>query len=276
MPVMNARPAPQSNPDATAPAAPAAPPAPRFDRKFIEDHNLLERYLEGKLPVRGARDLENWCRNNPGYLTELKLSERAQSSLKLLEACGSPVDLTEAQPPWWKSVYVLIGMAALTLLSLTAFWVLLGKQVMLRNRLEEARVVAAQGSLVQPASETSVTITPDRAPDMDRARIVVSRSAPQLLDVHVDLAYTQPSNAGVSAPSAQLLAKKLMTFRMVVDKKGQGRALVINNLLKDSNNQLRLTLNSTGLSAGIYTVRIEGMPFGGGSYPVGWLLLEVK
>ncbi len=259
---MNARPAPQSNPDATAPAAPAAPPAPRFDRKFIEDHNLLERYLEGKLPVRGARDLENWCRNNPGYLTELKLSERAQSSLKLLEACGSPVDL--------------IGMAALTLLSLTAFWVLLGKQVMLRNRLEEARVVAAQGSLVQPASETSVTITPDRAPDMDRARIVVSRSAPQLLDVHVDLAYTQPSNAGVSAPSAQLLAKKLMTFRMVVDKKGQGRALVINNLLKDSNNQLRLTLNSTGLSAGIYTVRIEGMPFGGGSYPVGWLLLEVK
>jgi hypothetical protein len=67
-----------------------------------------------------------------------------------------------------------------------------------------------------------------------------------------------------------------MTFRMVVDKKDQGRALIINNLLKDSNNQLRLTLNSTGLSAGIYTVRIEGMPFGGGSEPLGWLQLEVQ
>jgi hypothetical protein len=46
--------------------------------------------------------------------------------------------------------------------------------------------------------------------------------------------------------------------------------------LKDSNNQLRLTLNTTGLSAGIYTVRIEGVPFGSGPYPVGWMLLEVK
>ena len=54
------------------------PPAPRFDRKFIEDHKLLERYLEGKLPFKGARDLENWCRANPEYLSELNLSQRAQ------------------------------------------------------------------------------------------------------------------------------------------------------------------------------------------------------
>jgi hypothetical protein len=128
---------------------------------------------------------------------------------------------------------------------------------------------------VQPASETSVTITPDRTPDVGRARIVVNRSAPQLMDVHIDLTYTQVG-PGVAPPSSQLLAKKLMTFSMVVDKKDQGRALIINNLLKDSNNQLRLMLNSTGLSMGIYTVRIEGVPFGGGSYPVGWLQLEVQ
>ncbi len=267
---MNARPALKPSPAA------GTPPAPRFDRKFIEEHNLLERYLDGRLPVKGARDLEAWCRNNPDYLSELKLSERAQSSLKLLEACGRPVDLTEPRPPWWKSIYVLIGMAALTLLSLVAFWVLFGKHVILQNRLEEARTVAAQGPLVQPASETSVTLTPDRNPDAQHARIVVNRAAPQLMDVHIDLAYTQPGSPGAGAPSAQLLAKKLMTFRLIVDKQDQGRALIVNNLLKDSNNQLRLTLNSTGLAAGIYKVRIEGVPFGGGSYPVGWLVLEVK
>jgi hypothetical protein len=269
MPVMNARPA-------ISVSSAAAPAAPRFDRKFIEDHQLLERYLDGKLPVRGARDLEAWCRSNPDYLSELKLSERAQSSLKLLEACGRPLDLSEPRPPWWKSIYVLIGLGALTLASLAAFWVLFGKYLILQNRLEEARNVATQGSLVQPASESSVTITPDRAANIDRARIVVSRAAPQLLDVRIDLAYTQPSSPGVSPTNAQALAKKLMTFRMIVDKKDQGRALILNNLLKDSNNQLRLTLNSTGLAAGIYTVRIEALPFGGGSYPLGWLLLEVR
>ena len=53
---MNVRPISQGNPQ-TAP--------PRFDRKFIEDHQLVERYLENKLPLKGARDLENWCRANP-------------------------------------------------------------------------------------------------------------------------------------------------------------------------------------------------------------------
>jgi len=62
-----------------------------------------------KLPLKGARDLENWCRANPDYLTELKLSERAQTSLKLLEASGRLVDLQEPQPPWWKTIHVLIA-----------------------------------------------------------------------------------------------------------------------------------------------------------------------
>src|SRR5450631_154892 len=68
---MNARTIPQGNPH-TAP--------PRFDRKFIEDHQLVERYLEGKLPFKGAQDLEKWCRANPEYLNELKLSDRAHAS----------------------------------------------------------------------------------------------------------------------------------------------------------------------------------------------------
>ena len=68
-----------------ASATPASVPR-RFDAQFIEDHKLIDRYLENKLPFKGARDLENWCREHPEYLNGLKLSERAQASLKLLEA----------------------------------------------------------------------------------------------------------------------------------------------------------------------------------------------
>jgi hypothetical protein len=248
---MNVRTVSQGNPQ-TAP--------PRFDRKFIEDHKLIERYLENKLPFKGARDLENWCRAHPDYLNELKLSERAQTSLKLLEASGQPLDLREPRPPWWKTIHVLIGLGVVAALSLIAFWAVLGKYVLLRGELEDTRTLMNQGSLVQPATSREVRVSPDHAPGVDHARIVVTRAAPQLMDVHIDLGYTN----------------KLAQFRMFVDKKDQGRALILNDLLKDSNGELRMTLNSTGLSIGIYNVRIEALPFRGSPIPIGWLILDVR
>jgi len=233
--------------------------SPRFDRKFIEEHQLVERYLENKLPLKGARDLENWCREHPDFLNELKLSERARMSLKLLEASGRPQDLSEPQPRWWKTTYALIGLSVVAFLCLVAFWAVLGKYVLLRGELDDTRALMNRGSLIQPATETDLHVSPDHAPGIDAAKITVSRSAPQLVDLHIDLGFT-----------------KLTQFRMIVDKKDQGRALVLNNLLKDSNGELRMTLNTTGLAAGIYNVRIEGLPFRGGAIPLGWLILEVK
>jgi hypothetical protein len=237
------------------------PTAPRFDAKFIEDHKLLDRYLDGKLPPKGARELENWCRAHPDYLNNLKLSERAQATLKLLEASGQPVDLREPDAPWWKAPYVLIGLAAVTLATLLAFWTMVAKYHLARSELEDTKTRIRQGPLVQPAVQTVLHVAPDRAPGIDQARIAVSATAPQLIDLHIDMSYTQ----------------KLNEFRMIVDKQDQGRALIINNLLKDSNNDLRLTFNTTGLAAGIYTVRIEALPpRGGDAIPDGWLILDVN
>ncbi len=252
---MNARTIPEAKS-----AAKSAPLAPRFDKKFIEDHKLIERYLENKLPFKGARDLEQWCRAHPDYLNELKLSERAHASIKLLEASGRPQDLGEPTPPWWKSIYLLIGLAALAFVCLVAAWSFAGKISSLQGKLEDTKRVMSQGPLVQPATEKAIYISPDHAPGIDRARIKLSRAAPLLMDVHIDLGYTQ----------------KLQQFRLFVDKQDQGRALVLNNLLKDSNGELRFTLNSTGLAAGIYTVRIEALPPRGIPIPIGWLIIEVS
>jgi hypothetical protein len=243
---------------------------PRFDRKFIDEHRLLDRYLENKLPLKGARDFEAWCRTHPDYLEELKLTDRTQMSLKLLEAAAQPHDLGEPRPPWWKSPYLLIGLAAVSFVFIIATLVLSGKYVHVLGQLDDARAAIEKGSLVQPAAETTVRITPDRAQGIDRARIVVNRSAPQLIDVHIDLGYT-----GKELGRGGNL--HLTQYRMFVDKQDQGRALILNNLLKDSNDELRLTLNSTGLAAGIYTARIEALTLmGGSSVPVGWLILEVR
>jgi hypothetical protein len=239
-----------------------AQPAARFDAKFIEDHKLIDRYLEGKLPAKGARDLENWCRANPAYLEALNLSQRTQAGLQLLEACGAPLDLTEPKPPWWKSPYVPIGAAAAAFVCLLGFWVLFGKYVLLRQDLEDTRTRMHQGSLVQPAVETNLHVVPDRAPGIDKARITVNRSVPQLIDLHIDLGYS----------------KQPQQYRMFVDKQDQGRALILNDLLKDSNGELRLTFNTTGLAAGIYGVRIESLPVhaSGSPLPEAWLILDVR
>jgi hypothetical protein len=190
----------------------------------------------------------------------MKLPERAQASLKLLEASGRPQDLGEPTPEWWKSKYVLIGLGAVTLISLVGFWVLVGKCSILQGKLEDTKRAISQGPLVQPATKKAIVVSPDHAPGINRARITLSRTVPLLMDVHIDLGYTQ----------------KLTQFRLFVDKQDQGRALVINNLLKDSNGELQVTLNSTGLSAGIYNVRIEALPPREIPIPIGWLILDVK
>jgi hypothetical protein len=237
------------------------PTAPRFDAKFIEDHRLIERYLNNQLPRRGAVDLENWCRAHPEYLDALKLADRAQATLKLLEECGRPLDLSPPHTPWWKTPYASVGLGLIAILSLVALWVALGKVSLLRSELDDARTRLRQGSLVQPATETSVRVTPDRAPGVDRADIVVNSGTPQLMDLHIDMGYS-----------------KAVQFRLIVDKREQGRALIVNNLVRDSNGELRLTVNTTGLSAGAYAVRIEALPLrgGGAATPEGWLLLEVR
>src|SRR5580692_12999784 len=169
------------------PAAKPAPISPRFDKKFIEDHKLIERYLENKLPFKGARDLEQWCHAHPDYLNELKLSERAHASLKLLEASGQPQDLGEPRPPWWKTPYALIGLGVVAFLSLVAFWALFGKYELLRSELEDTRASVNRGSLVQPATSREIYVAPDRAPGIDRSRVLVNRSAPLLMNLHIDL-----------------------------------------------------------------------------------------
>jgi hypothetical protein len=221
--------------------------------------DLVERYLDGTLSSKGARDLEQWCGEHPEYLDGLRLPERTQASLKLLEAAGRPQDLSEPAPPWWKSVYLQLGLGASTLLCLAALLALEARYVTLRDELDDTRTLLARGSLVQPASSSEIRVTPDRTAHEGRARIVIDRSAPQLMDVHVDLGYTNQTR-----------------FRLFVDKQEQGRALVLNDLLKDSNGELRMTLNSTGISAGIYNVRIEALPFRGDPLPVGWLTLDVR
>jgi hypothetical protein len=250
---MNARSTPAENP------APGSPQSPRFDRKFIDEQRIFERYLDGKLPRKGAHEFEVWCTANPDFLEDKRVGERARMSLALLEAVGRPADLSEPGAPWWKTVYVPIGLGVLALVSLTALLGLFTKFILLNGELDRARTLANQGSLSAATAERSLSVTPDRASGIGTALVKLNHGVAQLVELHIDMQYSAETQ-----------------FRIFVDKRDQGRALVIDRALKDSNNELKIAFNSSGLAAGLYDVRIEALPLRGDPLPTGWFVLDVS
>jgi hypothetical protein len=232
--------------------------ARRFDQKFIEDHQLIERYLEGKLPYKGARELEAWCRSHPEYLDGLKLIERTHFAMKLLEASGKQVDLSEPALPWWKTIYFQVGLAVLAAASLLGLLALSGKYALQNSTIADLHERLSHGSLLPPASARTERIQPDRIAGLNKSKVYVDvKAKPELVDLHVDMSYT-----------------KLNVFRVQMEKRDQGRVLTIDNLMKDSNNELKIAFNSSALSPGQYSVEIDGRPFRGEPIGEGWLQIE--
>jgi hypothetical protein len=186
------------------------------------------------------------------------LPERTLASLKLLEASGRPQDLEEPRPPWWRTPYLLIGLGGVTLLSVAAAVALYSNTILLNGKLSAARALATQGSLTAPTFQSSLKIQPDHAPGAGSARFRVSHGAASLVEVHIDMSYASENQ-----------------FRLFVDKQDQGRALVLDDLFKDSNGELKVSFNTSGLAVGRYDVRIEGLPARGGPVAEGWLYFEV-
>jgi hypothetical protein len=234
-------------------------PGAPLDRPFVESNQLVERYLDGKLPYKGRRELENWCRANPEYLRELHLSERTVLSLKLLEASGQPQDLSEPRVPWWKLPQVLAFACAIAAAALIGCAVMAGKLTLLSGRYDDMHRQLGQGSLAPPTAIRNLRIEPDRAAGIGSATINVDHNVAQLIDVAIDMAYSPDKR-----------------FRVTVDKRDQGRALVLGGLSKDSNNEMHVAFNSTALSAGHYDVSIQALPMLGPPTDAGWLVLEVR
>ncbi len=61
-----------------------------MDREFIARNRIVELYLSGSLPVRGATVFEQFCRENPQILDEIGLPERVHTALRLLTPAANP------------------------------------------------------------------------------------------------------------------------------------------------------------------------------------------
>ncbi|MBV8854239.1 MAG: hypothetical protein JOY91_12595 [Sinobacteraceae bacterium] len=249
-----------SLPSAPATAAPApAAVSPPMDRDFIARNQIIERYLSGRLPLKGATDFERFCRENPQLLDELGVPERVNAGLRLLEASGKPEPWQEPARPKWLRPQVLLGLGAAVVLLAVALGVVGSNSASKTQRIEKLQRQLAEQPLEAATNTRAVRLVPSREGASNTPAISISRSPAQLVDLRID-----------ESRSPYKL------FQITIDRIDQGRVAVLHNLAKDSNGHVRMALNSTALGPGNYQLTIQGLSWRGDPEPDSWITLAIQ
>jgi hypothetical protein len=263
---------PPARPTASpAPAAPTPAPARKMpnpesvavpsvmDRDYITRNRIVELYLSGSLPIRGATAFERFCQENPQILDEIGLAERIHAGLKLLQVSGTPEPWQEKPKRLWEQPYVLAVLSALVLV------LGVGMLVLNSHLSDQTRKVTALQKLVteQPidaaGGTASVDIDPSRSGPSPLVQATIGGSSAQLVSIRINATRSD-----------------FRAFRITIDRVNQGRVAVLNNLIKDSNGELGFSLNSSALGAGLYQLTIEGLDWRGDPQPDSWTVIAIR
>lgn len=255
-----------ATPPPSTPAAPAAAaatasaiPTPPMDRDFIARNQIVERYLSGRLPLKGATDFERFCRDNPEVLDDLGLPERVNAGLRLLEASGKPEPWQEAQKPFWQKPQITVGLAIATLVLGGALSVVASENAARGQKITHLQNQATERALDPATSTREIRLLPSREGGSNTPAITIGGGPAQLADFKIDESKSP-----------------YKIFRVTIDRIDQGRVAVISELAKDSNGHLRIALNSSALGPGNYQLTIEGLTWRGDAEPDSWITIGIR
>lgn len=249
-----------AQPSAVNPPRPRAVPAtpPRMDRQFIAQNNIVERYLTGRLPPRGVQDFERYCRDHPQLLDELRLADHLHAALRLLEAGGHAPPWEEKPQRWWEKLPVLIGACGLCVV-LAALWLGQSARLSAQQRHTAALEQQLAGQPLDPVESTrGLHIRPDTSGSSPPSIATIGGDRAELADLTIDLSWS-----------------RYRAFNVIIDRVGQGRVAILHNLLRDSNGNLRIELNSSALGPGDYRLSIDGLTWSGAPVAQAWATITV-
>ena len=228
------------------------------DRDFIIRNQIAERYLSGRLPLRGAQDFERYCREHPELIDEFGLPERVHAGLRLLEAGGISPPWEEKPKAWWQKTPTIVGLGVLALAA--SIWALsVGGSIAGRDKqIRQLKEHIAQQPIDPATSTRNVRLIPGRSAPSRRPALVLGGGPAQIADLRIDMSWS-----------------KFTAFRVTIDRQDQGRVAVINYLLRDSNGDLRLALNDSVLGPGNYEFAIEGLTLHGDAVAQAWITIGV-
>lgn len=231
-----------------------------MDRDFIARNQVVERYLSGRLPIKGATDFERFCREHPELLDELGIPERVNAALRLLEASGKPEPWAEPPKAFWQKLEILLGLAGATLALGIALAIVASGSAQKTRQIAALRQEAMERPLDPATSTRDIRLLPSREGASNTPVIVIGGgSEAQLADFRIDESRSQ-----------------YRLFRITIDRINQGRVGVIDHLAKDSDGNLRIALNSTALGPGDYQLTIEGLTWQGAPQADSWVTIGIR
>ena len=229
-----------------------------MDRDFVARNQVVERYLSGRLPLKGATDFERFCHQHPELLDEIGLPERVNAGLRLLEASGKPEPWQQAAQPVWQKPQAILGLAAAVLLLGVALAIVAAGSAGKSHRITALQKQAFERALDPATSTREIRLLPSRAGASNTPAITIGGGSVQLADFKIDESRS-PHHS----------------FRVTIDRIDQGRVAVITNLAKDSNGHLRIALTSSALGPGNYQLTIEGLSWRGDPEPDSWITIGI-
>ena len=230
-----------------------------MDRDFIARNQIVERYLSGRLPLKGATDFERFCRENPDALDEMGLAERVNAGLRLLEASGKPEPWQDAKQPFWQKPLVTIVLSVAALALAAGLWLSMNDNAAKSQRIQKLQSQAVERPLDPATTTRDIRLLPSREGGSNTPAITIGGGAAQLADFKIDESRSP-----------------YKVFRVTIDRIDQGRVAVISELGKDSNGHLRIALNSSALGPGNYQLTIEGLTWRGDAEPDSWITIGIQ
>lgn len=230
-----------------------------MDRDYIARNQVVERYLSGRLPIKGATEFERFCKEHPKFLDEIGMPERVNAGLRLLEASGKPEPWQESKTPAWQKPMVSLVLACGVAILGMALAVVWSGSASKSHRIDQLQRQASERALDPATSTREIRLMPSRSGASNAPAITIGGGgAVQLADFKIDESRSP-----------------YHVFRITIDRIDQGRVGVINNIAKDSNGHLRIALNSSALGPGNYMLTLEGLDWRGEPQPDSWVTIGI-
>lgn len=224
--------------------------------KIIEQKQLAERYLFGRMTPPEAKFFEGVVKQSPELAEKMGLPEALQRTMRLLDETGT--EWREKGTPAWQSPRIVVALAAALLCALVLAAVGWSGRGDFAARYAKLHTQFDAGTLPAPTRTRVFRLHPARPGERVPTFAIGSRQGPTLAELRLDLSYSK-------APFFKVTIKR-------DDNIYWGR---LDNQVKDSNGDLRIALNTAAFAAGDYQVEIDGADLRGEGAPVGYVRLRI-